>query len=75
LIDGFFLGLFESGDDRNFYELFSEIRHTGTQEHMVDRMYTRKQLYELLDYNGMLELEAKFAGKVKKTDSEVMDAG
>ena len=46
------------------YELFSEIRNTGTQKHMIDRMYTRKQLYELLDYNGMLELEAKFAGKV-----------
>jgi methylisocitrate lyase len=45
------------------YELFSEIRHTGTQKHMVDRMYTRKQLYELLNYNGMLELEAKFSGK------------
>jgi methylisocitrate lyase len=46
------------------YELFSEIRTTGTQMQMVDRMFTRKQLYELLDYNGMLELEAKFAGKI-----------
>jgi methylisocitrate lyase len=46
------------------YELFSEIRNTGTQERMIDRMFTRKQLYELLDYDGMLELEAKFAGKV-----------
>jgi len=45
------------------YELFSEIRTTGTQQQMVDRMYTRKQLYELLDYNAMLELEAKYAGK------------
>jgi hypothetical protein len=31
---------------------------------MVDKMFTRKQLYELLDYNGMLDLEAKFAGQV-----------
>ncbi len=46
------------------YELFSEIRQTGTQKHMVDKMFTRKQLYELLDYDGMLELEAKFAGKI-----------
>ncbi len=46
------------------YELFSEIRKTGTQKHMLDRMFTRKQLYELLDYDGMLELEAKFAGKI-----------
>jgi methylisocitrate lyase len=46
------------------YELFSEIRRTGTQRQMIDKMFTRKQLYELLDYNGMLDLEAKFTGKI-----------
>lgn len=46
------------------YELFSEIRHKGTQLKMVDRMFTRQQLYELLDYDGMLEQEARFAGKI-----------
>ena len=46
------------------YELFSEIRRTGTQKQMIDKMFTRKQLYELLDYNGMLDLEAKFTGTI-----------
>ena len=44
-------------------DLFTEIKKSGTQEKMLDRMYTRQQLYELLDYNGMLELERQFAGK------------
>jgi methylisocitrate lyase len=46
------------------YDLFSEIRRTGTQQGMVERMYTRQQLYELLDYDGMLNLETRFAGKI-----------
>lgn len=46
------------------YELFSEIRRTGTQKQMIDKMFTRKQLYDLLDYNGLLDLEAKFTGKI-----------
>ena len=45
------------------YDLFSEIRRTGTQQRMVERMFTRQQLYELLDYDGMLNLETQFAGK------------
>ncbi len=47
-------------------ELFTEIKKSGTQQKMLDRMYTRKQLYELLDYNGMLELEERFAGEISK---------
>jgi hypothetical protein len=31
---------------------------------MVERMFTRQQLYELLDYDGMLNLETRFAGKI-----------
>ena len=46
------------------YDLFSEIRQTGTQKHMVAKMFTRKQLYELLDYDGLLNLERQFAGKM-----------
>ena len=46
------------------YDLFSEIRRTGTQQRMVERMFTRQQLYELLDYDGMLNLETQFAGKI-----------
>jgi methylisocitrate lyase len=46
------------------YDLFSEIRRTGTQQRMVERMFTRQQLYELLDYDGMLNLETRFDGKI-----------
>jgi methylisocitrate lyase len=46
------------------YDLFSEIRRTGTQQRMVERMFTRQQLYELLDYDGMLNLETRFAEKI-----------
>ena len=63
------------------YELFAEIRRTGTQKQMIDKMFTRKQLYELLDYSDMLDLEAKFIGQVleeiiddKQIVSEVDDA-
>lgn len=48
------------------YELFAEIKKEGTQKQFLDRMWTRKQLYELLDYNGMLELEGQFAGKISE---------
>ena len=38
-------------------ELFTEIREKGTQKDFLDRMFTRRQLYELIGYNEMLELE------------------
>ena len=44
-------------------ELFTEIKEKGTQKDFLDRMYTRAQLYELIGYNEMLELEKKFTGK------------
>jgi methylisocitrate lyase len=37
------------------YELFTEIRSTGTQERFLERMFTRDQLYELIGYKEMLE--------------------
>ncbi|MBW2149711.1 MAG: methylisocitrate lyase [Deltaproteobacteria bacterium] len=49
------------------YDLFTEIRRTGTQKRVLDRMFTRNQLYELIDYREMLELEKRFAGEVPKT--------
>ena len=39
--------------------LFTEIRETGTQKGYLERMFTRQQLYELIGYNEMLELEKK----------------
>jgi len=44
-------------------ELFSELQKSGTQKHLVNRMYTRAQLYELLGYSGYEERDrAHFGG-------------
>jgi methylisocitrate lyase len=43
------------------HDLFMEIRETGTQKNALDRMYTRQELYELIGYNEMLELEKQIA--------------
>jgi methylisocitrate lyase len=48
------------------YELFTEIRSTGTQKRFLERMFTRDQLYELIGYKEMLELEKQFAAEVPK---------
>jgi len=45
------------------HELFAEIKKTGTQKDCLEKMYTRKQLYELVGYHDMLELEKRFAVK------------
>ncbi|MFQ6077830.1 MAG: methylisocitrate lyase [Thermodesulfobacteriota bacterium] len=47
-------------------ELFTEIRSTGTQKRCLERMFTRDELYELIGYKEMLDLEKQFAGKVPK---------
>jgi len=48
------------------YELFTEIRKTGTQKQALDRMFTRNQLYDLIKYHEMIELEKQFAGGASK---------
>ena len=48
------------------YELFTEIRSTGTQKRFLERMFTRDQLYELIGYKEMLDLEKQFVGEVPK---------
>ncbi|MFB0505199.1 MAG: methylisocitrate lyase [Thermodesulfobacteriota bacterium] len=49
------------------YELYTEIRSTGTQKQFLERMFTRDELYELLGYKEMLDLERQFAGEGPKT--------
>ncbi|NIS60143.1 MAG: methylisocitrate lyase [Proteobacteria bacterium] len=49
------------------HELFTEIRSTGTQRQFLERMFTRDQLYELIGYREMLDLEKQFAGEAPKT--------
>jgi len=48
------------------YDLFTEIKSAGTQKRFVERMFTRDQLYELIHYREMLELEKQFAGETQK---------
>ena len=45
------------------YDLFREIRRTGTQKQSLKHMFTRDQLYDLIGYHEMLELEKQFSGK------------
>jgi len=49
------------------YELYTEIRSTGTQKQSLERMFTRDELYDLLGYKEMLDLERQFAGERLKT--------
>jgi methylisocitrate lyase len=48
------------------YELFTEIRRSGTQQQSLKRMFTRDQLYDLIDYHEMLDLEKQFSGDAHK---------
>ncbi|MGD8764332.1 MAG: methylisocitrate lyase [Desulfobacteraceae bacterium] len=48
------------------YDLFTEIRRTGTQKQSLKQMFTRDQLYDLIGYHEMLELEKQFSGKASE---------
>jgi methylisocitrate lyase len=48
------------------YDLFTEIRRTGTQKQSLKRMFTRDQLYDLIDYHELLDLEKQFSGEAPK---------
>jgi methylisocitrate lyase len=48
------------------YELFAEIRRKGTQKQSLKHMFTRDQLYDLLHYHEMLNLERQFSGETPK---------
>ncbi len=48
------------------YELFTEIRRSGTQKQSLKHMFTRDQLYDLIDYHEMLDLERQFSGDAPK---------
>ncbi|HZZ48382.1 MAG TPA: methylisocitrate lyase [Pseudonocardia sp.] len=44
----------------------AEIRRTGTQQGVVDRMQTRARLYELLDYDEYAAFDARLAGYLEE---------
>jgi len=58
-------------------EFFRDLKRRGTQSDWVDKMQTRKELYELLDYDPNADnwpivgdrefVQARIAAKVDKT--------
>jgi methylisocitrate lyase len=49
------------------WEYLMTLRKTGTQKDLVDRMFTRKELYELLDYDSFHGYETDFVSLAGKT--------
>jgi len=49
-------------------EVLIDIKNKGTQVDWVDRMQTRRELYELIDYEGYLDIDAQLAFN-KRPDS------
>lgn len=49
------------------WEYLMTLRKTGTQKDLVDRMFTRKELYELLDYDSFHGYETDFVSLAEKT--------
>jgi methylisocitrate lyase len=47
---------------RTVREALGEIRETGTQRRLVDRMLTRAELYDLLEYDGYEERDRSYFG-------------
>jgi len=42
------------------WELLTTLKETGTQKDLISRMFTRKELYELVDYDKFHECEREF---------------
>lgn len=48
---------------RTVRDAFAEITSSGTQRRLVDRMLTRAELYELLEYDGYEERDRSYFGR------------
>jgi methylisocitrate lyase len=44
-------------------QTFRQLRDTGTQQHILDQLQTRQELYELLQYRKYTELDAALAAR------------
>lgn len=44
-------------------QTFRQLRDTGTQEHFLDQLQTRQELYELLQYSQYTQLDAALAAR------------
>jgi len=49
--------------NRAVEDIFESIREMGTQEPMLGRMQTRKELYKLIDYGHYEEIDREIAEK------------
>ena len=49
--------------------LFCELREKGTLAGALDRMQTREDLYQLLDYDAYTQLDADLAARFPERDS------
>jgi methylisocitrate lyase len=49
------------------WEYLMTLKDRGTQKDLVDRMFTRKELYELLDYDSFHGYETDFVSLAEKT--------
>jgi methylisocitrate lyase len=54
-------------------ELFAELRRTGTQRDLLDRMQTRAELYDLVRYADYEALDAGIAGWRAATTHSAVD--
>ena len=51
--------------------LYQEIKQNGTQKNFLDKMQTRKELYDLIGYDAYAELDQKVANyKIEKHESK-----
>lgn len=49
-------------------EAYRELIATGTQAHMLERMRTRKELYDLIEYGGYNALDREWSERVERED-------
>jgi len=50
---------------RAMQDFYADLKRTGTQTGWLDRMMTRKELYELIDYARFTEYEREFLGQAQ----------
>jgi len=56
---------------KNTELLYQEIKQNGTQKNFLDKMQTRNELYDLIDYDAYAELDQKVANyKIEKHESK-----
>ena len=44
-------------------QTFRQLRDQGTQQHFLDQLQTRQELYELLQYSKYTDLDASLAAR------------